>query len=123
MTEYRIKNNRRMGSAYEQKAAEYLENLGYQVLEKNFSCRAGEIDLIAREGGYLVFIEVKYRTNQAMGLPQEAVDNRKQRRICRAAAFYCLKHGIGEMFPCRFDVAAFTGGSWTIIRNAFDYIP
>lgn len=122
MTEYK-KNNRRTGSAYEQKAAAYLESLGYQVLEKNFYCRAGEIDLIAAEGGFLVFIEVKYRNNLACGTPQEAVDHRKQRRICRAAAFYCLKHGLGETFPCRFDVAAFTGGSWTIIRNAFDYLP
>lgn len=117
-----MKNKRTIGTDYEQKAAQYLENLGYQVLEKNFRCKMGEIDLIAKDGEYLVFIEVKYRADGKMGQPQEAVDFRKQRKICKAASYYCMLHHIPDVCPRRFDVAACMGGKWTIIRDAFPYI-
>lgn len=117
-----MRNNRAVGADYEQKAAQRLEALGYQILAKNFRCRMGEVDLIAKEGGYLVFIEVKYRAGIQAGEPQEAVDFRKQRKICRAASYYCQKHGISPQQPCRFDVAACRQGEWTVIQNAFDYI-
>lgn len=118
-----MKNNRSVGTDYEQKAAQYLREHGYQILEMNFCCRMGEIDLIAKEGGYLVFIEVKYRAGTQMGEPQEAVNYRKQRKICMAASYYCLRHNIPPQQPCRFDVAACLAGEWTIIRDAFEYIP
>lgn len=117
-----MKNSRAVGADYEKKAAQYLESLGYRIIARNFSCRQGEIDLIAEDGKYLVFIEVKYRKNQKAGMPQEAVGLRKQRAICRAASFYCLRHGISQEHPCRFDVAAFVDGEWSLIRNAFDYL-
>lgn len=117
-----MSNNRAVGTDYEKKAAQYLETLGYQILEQNFRCRMGEIDLVAKESGYLVFIEVKYRSSVQMGEPQEAVDYRKQRKICRAASYYCLKHRIPPQQPCRFDVAACRAGEWNVIRNAFDYL-
>ena len=117
-----MKNNRAVGTDYEKKAAQYLETLGYQILEQNFRCRTGEIDLIAKESGYLVFIEVKYRTDTRMGEPQEAVDYRKQRKICRTVDYYCLKHRISPQQPCRFDVAACRADEWNVIRNAFDYV-
>lgn len=117
-----MKNNRAVGADYEQKAAQYLETLGYRILERNFSCRMGEIDLIAMEGGYLVFIEVKYRAGIKMGEPQEAVDYRKQKKICRTASYYCKVRRISMEQPCRFDVAACRMGEWTLIRNAFDYV-
>lgn len=119
---HRMKNKRGTGAEYEQKAAEYLESRGYEILCRNFRCRIGEIDLIARDGSYLVFVEVKYRVNARMGEPKEAVDDRKQRKISRTAAYYCMRHGISPERPCRFDVAAFTQGKWEIIQNAFDYI-
>lgn len=118
-----MKNNRTVGTDYEQKAAQYLETLGYQILEKNFRCRTGEIDLIAKEDGYLVFIEVKYRAGTQTGEPQEAVDYRKQRNICRTASYYCMKKKVLSQQPCRFDVVACRQGEWSIIRNAFDYLP
>ncbi len=118
-----MKNNRKTGAEYEQKAAQYLETLGYQVIERNFCCRSGEIDLIAKDGEYLVFIEVKYRTDARMGEPLAAVDFRKQQKISRAASYYCLSHGIPQQQPCRFDAAAFIQGTWTVIQNAFDYLP
>ena len=70
-------NKRRVGSVYEEKAAEYLEKDGYRILKRNFYCRSGEIDLIAsgKEGSdsVLVFVEVKYRFSDSIGLPEEAV--------------------------------------------------
>lgn len=107
----RNENKRAVGMDYEQEAARYLEALGYRIRERNYRCRMGEIDLIAMEGGYLVFIEVKYRAGLHTGEPQEAVDYRKQKKICLAASYYCLVHQISMEQPCRFDVAACRMGS------------
>lgn len=117
-----MRNKRAIGTDYEQKAVQYLENMGYRILEQNFRCKMGEIDLVARDGEYLVFVEVKYRADGKMGQPQEAVDFRKQHRICKAASYYCMLHRISGTQPCRFDVAACMGEKWTIIRDAFPYI-
>ncbi len=114
-------DKRAVGTAYEKLAGAYLEQQGYRVIEYNFHCRSGEIDVIARDGEYLVFVEVKYRRTAASGDPLEAVDLRKQRRISRAAAYYCLTHGYGESMPCRFDVAAVRGGQICVVKNAFEY--
>ena len=114
-------NRRAVGSGYESYAADYLESQGYRILERNFRCRAGEIDLIARDGKYLVFIEVKYRRNPAGGDPLEAVNGRKQMTISRVASYYCLKKGYGEGTPCRFDVVAVRGEAVQLVKNAFEY--
>ena len=74
-------NRRKIGQEQEELAAKYLEEKGYEILERNYRIRTGEIDLIARDARYLVFIEVKYRKNLQMGDPLEAVDVRKQQRI------------------------------------------
>lgn len=116
-----MENRRRTGAEYEQKAAEYLKSLGWRILERNFRCRTGEIDLIALEGAVLVFVEVKYRRSSAYGNPAEAVDARKQRTICRVADYYRMRHGISEDCSVRFDVAAIQGGEICLIRNAFPY--
>lgn len=115
------RGNRAEGYLGEQKAAEYLKQKGYRILERNFYSRYGEIDIIAREGKYLVFVEVKYRTNTSHGSPQEAVSRSKQRTICRVANYYCLKHGMQEGTACRFDVVAILGDDVTLLRNAFEY--
>lgn len=117
-----MKHSRAVGAAYETQAAQYLEACGYRIRDRNFRCRMGEIDLIAEEGGYLVFIEVKYRSGIQTGEPQEAVNYRKQQKICRTAAYYCLTRKIPPQQPCRFDVAACRKGAWQIIKNAFDYV-
>ena len=82
------KSTRARGARYEELAAAFLEKQGYVILEKNFFCRTGEIDIIAREGDTLVFVEVKYRKDLAAGDPAEAVNERKQEKIRKAAAFY-----------------------------------
>lgn len=114
-------NKRAVGTTYEKLAGNYLEQHGYEILEYNFRCRMGEIDIIARDGEYLVFVEVKYRSSSRTGSPLEAVDTRKQRIISKVASYYCLTHGCGEGQPCRFDVVAIKSEEYTLIKNAFEY--
>ena len=115
-------NKRQVGGIYEQKAADYLSRQGFRIIEHNFYSRFGEIDLIAKDGKYLVFIEVKYRRDSACGTPLEAVTLKKQKRICRTALYYCGKNGYGDSTPCRFDVVAIEGEDKVIhIKNAFDF--
>lgn len=116
-------NKRQTGTYYEELAAEYLKGQGLSVIEKNFRCRQGEIDLIARDGEYLVFVEVKYRQSEREGSSLAAVHKRKQRVICRTAWYY-LAFCVGNMdIPCRFDVVGIDGKeeeiSW--VKNAFDF--
>lgn len=113
-------NKRKCGNEKEQLAAQYLAGLGYQIIEHNFYSRTGEIDLIARENGYLVFIEVKYRKNNVSGCPEEAVTPAKQRKIIQTARYYMLRRGYPEATPCRFDVVAMTGTEIRLIKNAFE---
>ena len=116
-----MENRRQKGSLYEQKVAQYLTDRGFRILEMNYRCRIGEIDIIAREAEYLVFIEVKYRKDTAKGLPQEAVNLRKQRVISKVADYYCMTKGVYGTCACRFDVAAVLGEEIRLIRNAFYY--
>ena len=111
-------NKRKKGTAYEQAAGYYLEQHGYKILEYNYRCRIGEIDLIARDGPYLVFCEVKYRRSAQKGNPLEAVDCRKPYRIIRCAQYYMMVNQLGEI-PCRYDVVGIEGRRITLIKNAF----
>ena len=115
-------NRRKIGAAYEEAAAVFLEKNGVHILEKNFRCRQGEIDLIGRDGEYLVFFEVKYRKSADLGLPAEAVGAAKQRRICGAAKYYLYRKHLGESVPVRFDVVAVCGQRLNWYQNAFDYV-
>ncbi len=74
-------NQREVGTRQESRAAEYLESLGYHILVRNFRCRFGEIDLIAKQDDTYIFIEVKYRTGRTAGDPTSAVDGQKQKKI------------------------------------------
>ena len=113
-------NRRAIGTEYETLACEYLTRHGYQILCRNFRCRQGEIDIIARDRDYLVFIEVKYRRDEHEGDPAEAVDYRKQKKISRVAEYYCWKKQKLNQ-PCRFDVICVLGQEIRHIVNAFDY--
>ena len=115
-------NNRQVGFNNEHEAVLFLQNSGYKIRETNFYCKAGEIDIIAEDDGYLCFIEVKFRESDANGFPEEAVDMRKARRITRSAIFYMTRHGIPEDYPCRFDVVAILGKDITVIKNAFEAV-
>lgn len=112
-------NKRQMGTSYELKAENYLREKGYKILETNFRNRSGEIDIIAKDGEYFCFIEVKYRTTNDYGNPLEAVDFRKQNQIRKLAMYYLMKNKLSEWTPCRFDVIAFEGEKMTHVENAF----
>ena len=109
--------------AYGQKLAEdYLKANGIQIIECNFRCQSGEIDIIARDGEYISFIEVKYRRSLAHGYPRESVGYYKQRHIRRVASYYImLKHLKNQDF--RFDVLEIidqnNNPEITLIKNAF----
>jgi putative endonuclease len=93
------------GRAGERLAAVQLESQGYRILETNFRCRYGEIDLIVEDDSALVFVEVKLRRGTAFGLPEEAVDARKQRKLLQVAAYYIALHECAER-SWRIDVIA-----------------
>lgn len=112
-------NKRQTGTSYEIKAEEYLIEKGYRILERNFQNRSGEIDIIAKDGEYFCFVEVKYRATNDFGSPFEAVDIRKQNQIRKVAAYYLMKQKLSEWTPCRFDVIGFVGEEMTHIENAF----
>ena len=114
-------NKRKTGSSYEELAAGYLEENGYRILGRNFRSRTAEIDIIAMEGRYLVFAEVKQRRTARRGSGAESVDVRKQRRICRAASWYMLKYRVPAGTPVRFDVVSIDGDKITLYRNAFEW--
>lgn len=114
-------NKRQAGAAWEEAAARYLEQKGVQIAARNYRCSQGEIDVIGYHQGCLCFIEVKYRKDDAFGSALEAVDVRKQNRICRCADVYLYRNRISPDQSVRFDVVAVCGGTVHWIRNAFDY--
>ena len=112
-----------LGARGEERAAKHLESLGYTIVERNYRCRHGEIDIIARENGDLVFVEVKSRRNTSFGYPSEAVDSRKQRKLALSGEQYLIDRDLGEI-DCRFDIAEvyFINGSPVkveVVRGAF----
>ena len=117
-----MSNTRKLGGEYEKLAATYLQQHGCKVLEQNFRNRSGEIDIIAMDGETLIFVEVKYRKDNAAGNPLSAVNFRKQRQICKVSDFYRLTHGISEFMPMRFDVIGILGEEITWMKNAFNYV-
>ena len=112
-------NRRAIGAQYEQEAARYLALCGYRILERNYFCRFGELDLIGEEDGILCFIEVKFRHSCGSGYPQEAVTPGKQRAIRKCAAHYLASKGYRQETPCRFDVVGICPPEIWLIRNAF----
>ena len=112
-------NKRQVGSDYEKQAAKYLTEKGLSILEMNYRNRSGEIDIIAKDGEYICFIEVKYRTTNQYGSPLEAVNLKKQVQIRKVALYYLMKQGLSEWTPCRFDVIAFEGEEMLHLENAF----
>ncbi len=115
--------NQRVGGRGEAAAVAYLEKRGYAILTRNFRCPFGEVDVIAKEGETLVFVEVKVRTSEAHGVPQESVTPYKQGKIIKTAMFYTTQYGWGDI-PMRFDVLAIlqsgSGHRYDYIPNAFD---
>ena len=97
------KHNKSVGRYGEDISANFLSRQGYEIIEKNFSCKVGEIDIIARDKDELVFIEVKTRYDLSHGVPAEAVDLNKKKHIYRAAEYFLMIHNILDTFV-RIDV-------------------
>lgn len=114
-------NNRKKGTEKEAVAEKFLRENGMHIIEKNFRCRQAEIDLIGKHSDYLVFVEVKYRKNNSCGFPEEAVNQKKQRKISNAARVYLYQHKIKAEQPIRFDVVAICGEQLRWYQNAFEY--
>jgi putative endonuclease len=92
-----------LGEWGEKRAVKYLEKRGFVILQSNFRCRVGEIDIVARDGDELVFAEVKTRADLLYGLPCEAVTERKQKQLARVAEVYLAGQSRADM-RLRFDV-------------------
>ena len=92
-----------IGKLGENLAVKYLEKQEYKILERNFKCKQGEIDIIAMDKDEIVFIEVKTRTNKKFGVPIEAVDRTKQKHLAKAAKYYIYKRHLENEF-IRIDV-------------------
>ena len=111
-------NKREIGALGEAKVVRFLEKNGCRILEKNYFCKIGEIDIIAKEKDITLFIEVKYRKNSGTGMPFEAVNFPKQIKIMRCAMLYAQSKGLFEK-PIRFDVIEILGEEITWHKNAF----
>ncbi len=98
-------DKRLLGQEVEEKATEYLKNQDYEIIDRNFQCKIGEIDIIARQGKTIIFIEVKSKTGSGFGSPEEMVTERKQHKIIRTAEYY-LKQKEQEDTSWRIDVIA-----------------
>ena len=113
---------RRRGEEAEELAARFLAGQGLEVVARNYRTRFGEVDLVARDGATLVFVEVRLRSWGAFGGAAGSVDGRKQRRIVAAARHYLAR--LRAEPACRFDVITLQGrpGSPSWIRGAFDAV-
>ena len=107
-----------LGLVGEKQAVKFLKSKKYKILETNYKRPTGEIDVIAKDGEYTVFIEVKTRTSDAFGVPSQAVDNKKQAKYHKTALFYLREKGLLDT-PCRFDVIEILDGQINHINNAF----
>jgi len=109
--------NRETGRAGEAIAARHLEKKGYTILEKNFSNKFGEIDIIAKDKNILVFVEVKTKIGEDFGLPEEMITPGKLWRVRNMATMYLQ----GESAPCRIDVVAIVLGATNEVLRLTHY--
>jgi putative endonuclease len=115
----------RMGKLGEDLAVAYLQKSGYRILAQNYRCLYGEVDIIALDGDFIVFIEVKSRKSERFGQPQEAVGLEKQKKLSRISLHYLQQKRL-ENRNARFDVMAVKllpdGTRIELIRNAFNLV-
>lgn len=113
-----MSSNREKGNIGEEKALDFLVNNGYSIIERNYQKRYGEIDIIAKKGTYIYFIEVKYRKNVEKGYPCEAISLYKQEKIKKTALSYISENNILNV-DFSFDVIEIIGEDIFYIENAF----
>lgn len=119
-------NNKDLGNLGETIACDYLIKQGYHIIQRNFSCKVGELDIIATDNDFLVFIEVKTRTSDRFGLPSESVSYSKQKKIVKTALCFIAYKKLFD-YMSRFDVIEVTVGESyeahqiNLIKDAFQY--
>ncbi len=111
-------NKREVGSQKENLAISYLKNKGYKIIKQNFYTKFGEIDVIAKDGNTLVFIEVRSRSYDNLGLPEESINKAKQKKIIKTAKIFLNSFNI-DYNEIRFDVIAILNENINHIENAF----
>jgi putative endonuclease len=109
MTASKTPSHLAQGHSAEQQACDYLLGRGLALVERNYRTSHGEIDLIMRDAGTLVFVEVRFRRSRDFGGPAESVDRAKQGKLRASAAYYLQRHRGAAKQPCRFDVVALSG--------------
>lgn len=118
-------NSRQTGHAVEKKAAQFLKRQGLQFIQKNFTCKVGEIDLIMQDDDCYVFVEVRLRTNPYYADGVASITPKKQHKLYKASLYYLQKHQLMNNANCRFDVVSVTKQNNKLqfdwIRNAFTY--
>jgi len=112
-------STREFGQEKEQQACAYLTNQGLELINQNYQCKVGEIDLIMRDKETLVFVEVRFRNQANYGDGLESVTRNKQRKIIRTAQYYLLTNKQYQDDPCRFDVVAIAPQKIDWIKDAF----
>ena len=112
-------NTREVGGLHEQQACDYLENEGLKIIMKNYRKKIGEIDIIAQDGEYLVFVEVKYRSYLNQGGASYAIGPAKQMKIRRVAQWFMAENHINREALCRFDAVLIDGENIRHIKNAW----
>lgn len=111
-------NTRVVGRWGENIACEYLSKHKYKIIDRNFTCRFGEIDVVAYDGETIIFVEVKARKDDSFGMPREAVNWRKQQTIVKCANYWLYKKKQTGV-PVRFDVVEILGDKVNHIEDAF----
>ena len=114
----RLSGKQRQGQAWEQRALAHLQRHGLCLVEANFHCKCGEIDLILRDGDEIVFVEVRQRAGKSCGTAAASITPAKIRRVTRAAQFWLMR--FPRMPPCRIDVVAIDGDSLEWLKGAID---
>ena len=112
---------RELGDVTESLACRYLEEKGFKLLERNFNCRFGEIDLIMQDSDSLVFVEVRYRRSNNFGSGAESITASKQSKLIKTASAYLQRHAKLNKYPARFDVVSITGSIETDNINNIDF--
>lgn len=112
-------NTRKIGAFYEESACEYLKEQGITIIERNFRCHQGEVDIIGRDKNCVIFFEVKYRRSEEFGA-LNAVSRTKQKKICRCADYYIMIHP--WICQIRYDVIGITDTRIEWVENAFNHI-
>jgi putative endonuclease len=113
-----VDDKRERGAEAEAEAVRLLVAAGYQIVERNFRCKAGELDIVARDGDVLVFVEVRSRSDDEHGSAVDMIGRAKQRQVIRVARYYLAT--VEPVFEqCRFDVVAITRGEAILLRDAF----